>query len=40
MRGGITLTEAWTLSFDQRATIMEIINSNIARTKESGLALL
>jgi hypothetical protein len=40
MRGGVTLEQAWTLSYDQRATIMEIINSNVARTKESGLALL
>ena len=29
MRGGISLTEAWSLSFDQRTTVMEIINSNI-----------
>jgi hypothetical protein len=40
MRGGISLTEAWSLSFDQRTTVMEIINSNIERTKSSGLALL
>ena len=40
MRGGISLTEAWTLSFDQRTTVMEIINANIERTKTSGLALL
>ena len=40
MRGGISLTEAWTLSFDQRSTIMDIINANVERTKSSGLALL
>ena len=40
MRGGITLTEAWQLSYDQRATISEIIASNIERTRESGMALL
>lgn len=40
MRGGITLEEAWTLSFDQRSTIMDIINDNIERTKTSGIALM
>ena len=40
MRGGITLEEAWTLSFDQRSTIMDIINDNIERTKNSGIALM
>jgi len=40
MRGGITLEEAWQLSYDQRTTISEIISKNIERTKESGLALL
>jgi hypothetical protein len=40
MRGGVTLEEAWTLSFDQRSTIMDIINDNIERTKSSGIALM
>jgi hypothetical protein len=40
MRGGITLEEAWQLSYDQRATINGIIEKNVERTKESGLALL
>jgi len=40
MRGGITLEEAWSLSYDQRATIMDIINDNIARTQKSGIALM
>ncbi len=40
MRGGISLTEAWQLSYDQRSTIMDIISANVERTKESGLALL
>ncbi len=40
MRGGVTLEEAWTLSFDQRSTIMDIINDNIERTKNSGIALM
>jgi hypothetical protein len=40
MRGGVTLEEAWTLSFDQRSTIMDIINENIERTKTSGIALM
>ena len=40
MRGGISLTEAWQLSYDQRSTLMDIINANVERTRESGLALL
>jgi hypothetical protein len=40
MRGGISLTEAWQLSYDQRSTIMDIINANVERTRESGIALL
>jgi len=40
MRGGVTLTEAWSLSYDQRSTIMDIIHSNVERTKTSGLALM
>ena len=40
MRGGVTLTEAWSLSYDQRSTIMDIIHGNVERTKTSGLALM
>ena len=40
MRGGITLAEAYTLSYDDRAYIHKLIEQNIERTKESGLALL
>ena len=40
MRGGVTLEQAWQLTYDQRATVMDIINKNIERTKESGIALM
>lgn len=40
MRGGINLEQAWQLSYDQRAIIMDIINANVERTQSSGLALL
>ena len=40
MRGGVTLTEAWQLSYDQRSTIMDIIHANVERTRSSGLALM
>ncbi len=40
MRGGINLEQAWQLTYDQRATIMDIISNNIERTQSSGLALL
>ena len=40
MRGGVTLDQAWQLTYDQRATVMDIINKNIERTKESGIALM
>ena len=40
MRGGVTLDQAWQLTYDQRATVMNIINKNIERTKESGIALM
>ena len=40
MRGGITLDQAWQLSYNQRSIVMDIIKDNVERTKESGLALL
>lgn len=40
MRGSISYTEAFSLSFYERQCIAKIIESNIELTKESGLALL
>lgn len=40
MRGGIDIDQAWNLSFEEREIIMELIENNIERTKESGIALL
>ena len=40
MRGGITLEEAYALSHDDRSYIHKLVESNIERTKESGIALL
>jgi hypothetical protein len=40
MRGGINLEQAWQLTHDQRVIIMDIINANVERTRESGLALI
>ena len=36
MRGGITLNEAYMLSYDERMIIDEIIKENFEMTKESG----
>jgi|LWDU01.1.fsa_nt_gi hypothetical protein len=40
MRGSITIEQAWQLSIDDRSMIMDLIEQNIERTKESGIALL
>lgn len=40
MRGGISLDQAWELCLDDRSVIMDIIEKNYERTKESGLPLL
>ena len=40
MRGSITIDQAWQLSIDDRSMIMDLIEQNIERTKESGIALL
>ena len=40
MRGGINIDQAWNLSHEEREIIMELIENNIERTKESGIALL
>ena len=40
MRGSINIDQAWQLSLDDRSMIMDIIEQNIERTKESGIALL
>jgi hypothetical protein len=37
MRGGITIGEAYLLSFEDRNIIGKIIESNLETTKESGL---
>lgn len=40
MRGGISATEAWNLSVEDRDIINDIIKQNFENTKESGLPLL
>ena len=40
MRGGIDIDQAWNLCHEDREIIMELIENNIERTKESGIALL
>ena len=40
MRGSISIEQAWQLSLDDRSMIMDIVEQNIERTKESGLPLL
>lgn len=37
MRGGVTLEEAYNLSYDERAIIIDIIKDNMETTKKSGL---
>ena len=37
MRGGMTLTEAYQLSIDEREMIVNLVEENLAITKESGL---
>ncbi len=40
MRGGITLEQSWQLSHDDRIIIIDLIEKNVERTKQSGLPLL
>lgn len=37
MRGGLTITEAYQLSIDEREMIVNLVEENLAITKESGL---
>jgi hypothetical protein len=37
MRGGITLTEAFLLTMDDRVLVEELIEENLKITKDSGL---
>jgi len=37
MRGGVTISEAYNLDFQDRELIGKIIESNLETTKESGL---
>ena len=37
MRGGVTITEAYQLDYQDRSVIGKIIESNLETTKESGL---
>lgn len=37
MRGGVTLEEAFALSYDDRKVISEIIKDNLETTKMSGM---
>ena len=37
MRGGISLDEAYTMSFDDRRIVSSIIKENLETTKKSGL---
>jgi len=37
MRGGVTITEAYQLDYQDRSVISKIIESNLETTKESGL---
>jgi len=40
MRGGITREDAYNLSYDERASIVKLIDSNIKRVNETRLPLL
>ena len=40
MRGSINIEQAWELSLDDRSMIIDLIEHNIERTKESGMPLL
>jgi hypothetical protein len=37
MRGGVTLDEAYAMSFDDRQIVSNIIKENLETTKKSGL---
>ena len=37
MRGGVTLDEAYTLSWEDRSLISDIIQDNLETTKKSGM---
>jgi hypothetical protein len=37
MRGGITLEEAFSLSYEERTIIVDLIKDNMETTKKSGL---
>lgn len=37
MRGAVTLTEGWDLSFEDRGIISDIIKENLETTKKSGM---
>lgn len=37
MRGGVTISEAYELSFEDREIISRLIESNLETTKKSGL---
>ena len=40
MRGGVTREEAWSLSYQERASAMKLIEENIKRVNETRLPLL
>lgn len=40
MRGGVSYSEAWNLSIDERDKMHELIKENIERTEKTGLPLL
>tara|TARA_A100000164_G_scaffold248875_1_gene221510 strand:- start:189 stop:365 length:177 start_codon:yes stop_codon:yes gene_type:complete len=37
MRGGVTVTEGFNLSYEERSLIADIIQDNMETTKKSGL---
>ena len=37
MRGGVTITEGFNLSYEERSLIADIIQDNMETTKKSGL---
>lgn len=40
MRGSISWSEAWNLSYKARKAIKDVINDNIERVKQTGMAIL
>jgi len=37
MRGGVTLEEAYTMSYQERSLVSDIVKDNLEATKKSGL---